>query len=470
MGEVRVRRDRDEDGADLADLTDRRVLILALGTRGDVEPAGRLATVLRLEGAEVAVAVFADGGDRVRTAGARSVVVGPPAADAMGWRSPAARTLAQVNPGIGYLQLRSRIAVRASSIAATLVPWLATADVVLCGLATARLVPVLDRLGIPARLVLHAPLVPHRGGASGWDRRPARLLPRRAEAHRQEMMWRMTTGLSQAVAAEVAHGLGTARTDGTNRTARTTGAARTTATASASRTASGTTRKPTGRPHQVRGRSLHEQLADTAYPPLLATSDVLDPEPAPLLVQTGWWPDPTPVRPLPPQLEAWLDAHPRAVLLTHGSLPLTSAKAHVTRLLGAARDVGRPAVVQVAGVEPGLRPGAILVGDVDHRALLPRVDVILHHGGSGTTHAATAAGVPQVLLPQLGDQPHYARQVHRLGLGPAPLPVARATRGSLARRLAAALALKKTARARAEMMAGQDGLSRAVTEVRRMVR
>lgn len=411
-------------------LAGRRVLLLALGTRGDVEPAARLARALTGRGARVAVAVLADGAERVGAAGAVTVVVGPPAAQAMWWRSPTARAVAQLNPGIGYAQLRSRLATGARQIAAALLPALRGADVVLSGLATARVVPVLDRAGLPARLVLHAPLLPHRQGTSAWERPALALLPPDVEEHRQQLMWRMTTGLSQAVAAAVARGLAG---------------------------------RPTPRPS-------HDDLAGTAYPPLLTTSPVLDPDPAPDLVQTGHWPDPAPVRPLDPALAAWLDDHPGAVLLTQGSLPLTSPDAQAARLLAVARAVGRPALLQLPGVEPGPRDGGLVVAETDHRALLPRVAAVVHHGGSGTTHAVTAAGVPQVVVPQLGDQPHYARQVHRRGLGPAPLPVARATRRALVRRLGQALEpeVHRTVQAVAARMAGEDGLGRAVDEVARM--
>jgi UDP:flavonoid glycosyltransferase YjiC (YdhE family) len=36
--------------------------------------------------------------------------------------------------------------------------------------------------------------------------------------------------------------------------------------------------------------------------------------------------------------------------------------------------------------------------------LLPHVDVVVHHGGSGTTLGALTVGAPQLLLPQGADQ------------------------------------------------------------------
>ena len=54
-----------------------RAVLVALGTRGDVEPFVRLGRCLRVEGYEVCVAVLADGRARVEQAGLRPVVVGP---------------------------------------------------------------------------------------------------------------------------------------------------------------------------------------------------------------------------------------------------------------------------------------------------------------------------------------------------------------------------------------------------------
>ncbi|ROQ72993.1 hypothetical protein EDD95_5616 [Streptomyces sp. CEV 2-1] len=42
--------------------------------------------------------------------------------------------------------------------------------------------------------------------------------------------------------------------------------------------------------------------------------------------------------------------------------------------------------------------GCFAVGKVNYHALFPRVAVIVHHGGAGTTTAARA-GAPQVVIP-----------------------------------------------------------------------
>ncbi|WP_367128831.1 glycosyltransferase [Saccharothrix sp. HUAS TT1] len=49
--------------------------------------------------------------------------------------------------------------------------------------------------------------------------------------------------------------------------------------------------------------------------------------------------------------------------------------------------------------------------------LLPHVDLVVHHGGSGTTMGTFGAGVPQLIVPQGADQFSNAAMVTEAGLG-----------------------------------------------------
>jgi vancomycin aglycone glucosyltransferase len=87
------------------------------------------------------------------------------------------------------------------------------------------------------------------------------------------------------------------------------------------------------------------------------------------------------------------------------------------------------------------------VGEVNQQALFGRVAAVVHHGGAGTTTDAARAGTPQVVLPQMTDQPYWAHRVTALGIGTAhdaPTP----TTESLSTALATALAPETRARAR----------------------
>ncbi|CAM5608791.1 hypothetical protein SGLAM104S_04864 [Streptomyces glaucescens] len=63
--------------------------------------------------------------------------------------------------------------------------------------------------------------------------------------------------------------------------------------------------------------------------------------------------------------------------------------------------------------------GCFAVGEVNHHALFPRVAAVVHHGGAGTTTTAALAGAPQVVVPQLADQPYWPGRVADLGIGAA---------------------------------------------------
>jgi rhamnosyltransferase subunit B len=66
--------------------------------------------------------------------------------------------------------------------------------------------------------------------------------------------------------------------------------------------------------------------------------------------------------------------------------------------------------------------------------LLPRSAALVHHGGIGTTAQALAAGIPQLVMPMSHDQPDNAARIERLGVGRS-LPPRKFTAPNVARRL-----------------------------------
>ena len=94
------------------------------------------------------------------------------------------------------------------------------------------------------------------------------------------------------------------------------------------------------------------------------------------------------------------------------------------------------------------RDDCFVVGEVNQQALFRRVAAVVHHGGAGTTTTAARAGAPQVVVPQIADQPYWAGRVAELGIGAAhdgPTP----TVESLSAALETALAPETRARAAA---------------------
>lgn len=62
-------------------------------------------------------------------------------------------------------------------------------------------------------------------------------------------------------------------------------------------------------------------------------------------------------------------------------------------------------------------PNAAIFRRVPQLALLPRVDLVVSHGGNNTTNETLAAGKPMIVIPFGGEQMQNARRVEALGAG-----------------------------------------------------
>ena len=57
-----------------------------------------------------------------------------------------------------------------------------------------------------------------------------------------------------------------------------------------------------------------------------------------------------------------------------------------------------------------------VIGDTPHDWLFPKTSLVIHHGGSGTSHSACRAGVPSVVVPFAGDQFFWADRLRNAGV------------------------------------------------------
>lgn len=199
----------------------------------------------------------------------------------------------------------------------------------------------------------------------------------------------------------------------------------------------------------VRGYVMREPI-------LLATDPTLDPwqeMPDFDVVQTGAWMLPDD-RPLPEDLEAFLNAGTPPVYVGFGSMPMKASQDAAQVAIEAVRAQGRRVLVLRGWAELALiddEDDCFVVGEVNQQALFSRVAAVVHHGGAGTTTTATRAAAPQVVVPQAVDQPYWASRVADLGIGAAhdgPAPTFESLSAALA------TALKPETRARATALAG----------------
>lgn len=116
----------------------------------------------------------------------------------------------------------------------------------------------------------------------------------------------------------------------------------------------------------------------------------------------------------------WWDDGPPPVIVSFGSLWSVVPEVWADYIADAVQSAGHR-VVMVGG--PAIRTS----GDrrqcstLDFSVVLPKAHALVHHGGFGTGSSALRAGVPQVITPLFIDHPWWARQMHRLGVAPAPV-------------------------------------------------
>ncbi|MDA4893101.1 glycosyltransferase [Streptomyces sp. MS2A] len=185
---------------------------------------------------------------------------------------------------------------------------------------------------------------------------------------------------------------------------------------------------------------------------------------------TGYWTraSAAPSEETAKRIERFLDGDGPIVSVGFGSMGFGTRAAERGRAVARALTAARVRAVVTAGwgaLDVEESDDLLLVDDVPHDWLFPRMDAVVHHGGAGTTAAALRAGTPALVCPFLGDQPFWGGRVESLGVGPAPLPVKKLSAGDLADRLREMLADQDSrARARelARGLAAEDGTGEAV--------
>ena len=156
----------------------------------------------------------------------------------------------------------------------------------------------------------------------------------------------------------------------------------------------------------------HDPVLDS-YPPSLQRPDFLT-DPRRIPVRPVPWAEPT--LPVP----AWVGTRQRnLVFVTFGTVvdPVAAMPVVVDGLAALDADI----LIAIGRADPtslGRLPDNVHVHSYVHQAdLLPHVDLVVHHGGCGTTTSAWAHGVPQLVLPNGADRFINADAVSTSGTG-----------------------------------------------------
>ena len=214
--------------------------------------------------------------------------------------------------------------------------------------------------------------------------------------------------------------------------------------------------------------------ARTSHPALYAYSALLAPppidlHPVPEITGDRFLERPATWQP-PPEVVAFLDAGPPPVYIGFGSILSGRNPDQVTSLLvNALAESGQRGLLFRGWGDLGNipLPDSVMVTDtIPHDWLLPQMACAVHHGGAGTTAAALRAGIPSVAVPFFGDQGLWSERVYEAGAGPPPIQRRDLSASALAAAIRQAVGCAKMRECAARLgshLQAEEGVARAVT-------
>jgi sterol 3beta-glucosyltransferase len=215
------------------------------------------------------------------------------------------------------------------------------------------------------------------------------------------------------------------------------------------------------------------------YPILYGLSPSIIPKPSDWhnTYITGYWfldeaADWTP----PAALLDFLQRGSPPVYIGFGSMGSRNPEEIADLVLQAIALTGQRAILQSGwgGLSKSDVPNTVfMVDSISHSWLFPRMAAVVHHGGAGTTAAGMRAGVPTIIIPFFGDQPFWGQRVAELGVGSKPIPRKKLTSERLAKAIHQVMSDQSMRQRAAKLGAkiqAEDGVAHAVATVQEIVR
>jgi rhamnosyltransferase subunit B len=177
-------------------------------------------------------------------------------------------------------------------------------------------------------------------------------------------------------------------------------------------------------------------------------------------------------RPVPPEVESFLAGGPAPVVFSFGSAMRTGRPYFDAAVAACVTLNVRGLLLGRAGdqIPPSLPPNVIHAAYAPFSDVFPRAATVVHHGGIGTSAQALRAGVPQLVMPLAFDQADNAARLKRLGVSATLFPkrftgpnVAAALKGLIGNDTVTAAAKRAATRP------GFDGLATACAAIETLV-
>jgi UDP:flavonoid glycosyltransferase YjiC (YdhE family) len=224
--------------------------------------------------------------------------------------------------------------------------------------------------------------------------------------------------------------------------------------------------------------SIYKKISAARIPTLYAVSQALVPRPADWPAEidtTGFIVLPAKNRQankadlISDTLTTWLQAGKPPIYVGFGSMPIPDPE-HFARVLRELLRTTNNRFVFCQGwsVMPDLQqsPNLYIVSSINHEWLLPQCKAAIIHGGVGTVAAALKACIPLVIVSIFADQPWWGKLIENKKLG-THLPFKKLTTKKLSAALALTLSSERTINAQTIGAAinREDGLAAAINTI-----
>lgn len=164
----------------------------------------------------------------------------------------------------------------------------------------------------------------------------------------------------------------------------------------------------------------------------------------------------------------WIQKGPKPIYIGFGSMPLEDPQKTTRIILEALKDTGQRGIIDRGWGDLGnlteVPVDVFLLEDCPHDWLFPQCSAVVHHGGAGTTATGLRAGCPTTIVPFFGDQFFWGYRIHEKGLGPAPIPIPQLSVENLSNAIRFMLQPEVNSRVLdiAKLIENEDGVAAAV--------
>ena len=171
---------------------------------------------------------------------------------------------------------------------------------------------------------------------------------------------------------------------------------------------------------------------------------------------------------IPEDLSTFLKQGSNPIYMTFGSLQKAVPEWSMDLFLKAVELAGCRAIIQTSSERypAGSQiDNVYFIGKHPHQPVFKHCAAVVHHGGAGTTHAATRSGCPSIVVPFMDEQLFWGKQLQKLELAEPPIRAKIIKPEALASTIKATLACtnyRNRVQKASQTMQTNDGVAKAI--------